>query len=449
MSPFVDYRYTDEDAAAPRTWTLLQHQLHTLAPLPGPAAAKPSSAASAAAPAPVPLPPPPPAPPAHDLIEVPATPAQFFQEAMAGGYGEFADYLLFWLLQGKTLTAGQVDDLRRCAQARVNALLRAFRPEPATATAPFHLVPRDIYPLIESSEKALTSYHLGCAMAAVCAGPVLGVRQPGTNLGYLFHARLMSSVDTAVTPTQVRSASRQVVDFLAYDDQWHAHLFEAKGSADGFPYGLLADGIDQCRTVRQVLSTGLAPQPPASLNVVVAFLARQKVAVGTGKHLGQSVRVAVVQVQPSQPAPVVQAPQPAPRPSLLEELVGRQAVGLHGLLRTATQSAIDQGWRLCQLTPELGFAWPLRLALPAAMDQAIAAAVERIADDAEVWRRMRSLAQALPPKGPAARETVPALDISHRLQDLGRQLIDLAAQPPEQAPEGFSPSASVPWLLVK
>jgi hypothetical protein len=426
MSVYADYQYASNTAAAPRTKAGLLPLLSTNAPAKTPAPATPA------------------APPFHDLVEIPISPAVFLWEAATMGYGEAADYGLFWLVNGITTDAPQKDELKRLASARITAISRAYSFEPATAGTPFHLRPRGIYPLIEQSEKTNTSYYLGCAMAAVCAPHVLLGRTVPATLGYLFHARLLASVYTATNVTTIQMASAKQVDFLAFDTALNAHIFEAKGSGEGFPYDKVADGIDQCSAVVSVTLDGLAPQAAASLNVMAAFAAKSPVRCGT-KALNHSIRVAAFEVL-SNPPTVVQTP-PHKIPTL-SALVGLQAIGVYLSLCVYPDQLEVGRWRRFNTGEASGFEVPVAVAIP-----------QRVHARIESWfyggyARVkngplnRRLQQKFNGEAVTGEPSQGDIDITDMLQGLGSEILFFEADDREDLLPGFARSASVSWLTV-
>lgn len=426
MSVYVDYKYASNTAAAPRTKAGLLPLLSTTAPAKTPPPATPA------------------APPFHDLVEIPISPAVFLWEAATMGYGEAADYGLFWLVNGIAIDPPQKEELKRLASSRITAISRAYRFEPATPSTPYHLRPRGIYPLIEQSEKTNTSYYLGCAMTAVCAPRVLLGRAVPATLGYLFHARLLASVQTATNVTTIQMASDKQVDFLAFDTTLNAHIFEAKGSGEGFPYDKVADGIDQCSAVVSVTLDGLAPQAAASLNVMAAFAAKSPVGCGT-KGLHHSIRVASFEVV-SNPPTVVQ--KPAHKISTLSALVGLQAIGVYLSLCVYPDQQEFGRWRKFNIGEASGFEVPVVVAIP----QRVHARIEKYFFDGYSRIRSGPLYRRLQQKfkgEPVTGEPSPGdIDITEMLEGLGSEILFFEADDREDPLPGFERSASVSWVTV-
>ncbi len=94
-----------------------------------------------------------------------AVAARWFAATM--GYGVAADYGIHWLINGTLLSTAQLVDLKRLATGRAASIERAYEFIPSAVGSPLRIVPREIYPLIEASEKVAVSYLVSCAMAAI------------------------------------------------------------------------------------------------------------------------------------------------------------------------------------------------------------------------------------------------------------------------------------------
>ena len=321
MGLHFGYDYITAGGATPKNWGGLSSSLHTN--LPVASTSKPAIA-----------------PPDHELSPLSISPSEFFWEAMTVGYGEAADYGIYWLIKGVKVGTKQIEELRRLAMARITTLSRGYEFVAASGTMPFHLRQRDVYDLIEQSEKNNISFYLGCAMSSICAPVAMASRQPPVPIGYLFHARLLGSAQKTTKTTIVHPSGGRLIDFLAFDQNLGAHIIEAKGSGGAFPYGQLADAIDQCCSVTHVQLSGIPSQQPASLNAAIAFYGKTQVACGANP-VGACVRTAVVHVKKRGPTV---APVTTSTPNSLHMLIGLQAVGVYLSLLPAAQTPIANAW---------------------------------------------------------------------------------------------------------
>lgn len=439
MTVLVDYMYTNGTVPAPtpRKLAAIRPFLTTNSPLPPP---RPPPAAKVS-------------PPSHDVDDLAINPTAFFWEAVTVGYGAPADYGIYWLLNRINLDPDQIEDLKRLAASRATMISRAYRFDTSSGT--LLLQQRDIYPLIEQSEKVNISYNLGCAMAAVCAPRAIATRAAPTvvALSPLYHARLLACVENVTNTIIVNRSSNKQVDFVAFDANLGAHIIEAKGGGDSFPYAELADGIDQCNAVDDVTLAGLPPVAPASLTVSVAFLAKLKVncraAAGGGADftIKQGIRCATFEIMPpavpAVAAPVATPPVPVPAVAPITNdtvltLLGTRALGLHLFLQTAS-AAPDQGlWAIYSFTQEIGFEVPITVAVP----RALVTTAQQRWDDCQIAIKLNGL--------PAP--TVPVagnIDIAVMLRTLGKDVEFFSAWRDITPPPGFQRFASSPWVAFE
>lgn len=140
MPDYNDYRFDAQPGMRVDTWRALKPWLTrvTPGPLAHPVLASPTSDLSAPS---------------------AMVPAEFWWLAQTFGYGHPAMCYVNWCLKaGLGLTSAQKAALRRMARARAVMLHRVLFEMPGP---PLALHARDIYPLIEPSEKAGVSYLLG------------------------------------------------------------------------------------------------------------------------------------------------------------------------------------------------------------------------------------------------------------------------------------------------
>lgn len=335
--------------------------------------------------------------------------------------------------------------------ARITTLSRGYEFVAASGTMPFHLRQRDVYDLIEQSEKNNISFYLGCAMSSICAPVAMASRQPPVQIGYLFHARLLGSAQKTTKTTIVHPSGGRLIDFLAFDQNLGAHIIEAKGSGGAFPYGQLADAIDQCCSVKHVQLSGIPSQQPASLNAAIAFYGKTKVACGANT-VGACVRTAVVHVKKRGPTV---APVTTSTPNSLHMLIGLQAVGVYLSLLPAAQVPIANAWTQFNFTFDNGFGTVPVVAVETELFNTLGQLWDEAYARLKAAPLHRSLVADLADGNTTASGDQAGTDEDHKLEDVAESLVKIGEYIAlhkrislNRSLKDFRPSRSVDWLMV-
>lgn len=225
--------------------------------------------------------------------------ARYRYYSLTQGYGPFAELATQWLLNQLPPTYNQCRELFVYCQSRSRALNAAytFKHYAHQGVNASVLHPRDIYPLIESSEKGSLSYSLGSTLAAVTASHCFEGRGFG-HLERIYHLRLVASSNKCANVLAVVTAGKKEPDYIgltllaltstvdplesldrpngdtgagrlaprpAKAAPFAYHVIESKGCAD-VKYESVLKGVEQVAAVVSV--GGLAP---ASRNVSVTM----------------------------------------------------------------------------------------------------------------------------------------------------------------------------------
>lgn len=389
------------------------------------------------------------------------TPAELAFRMASVGYGAYAHYGVTWLLSGKPLTASEVVDLRRLTAARLSVVHRAYRMAPGMTAAGMptvDLVQRSIYPLIESTERGSVSFVLGCAMAEVCAPNALNTR-PGftaAKLWHLFHVNLIQAASTCATVLKVDMTTRQKTDFVGIDSALGTlHIFEAKGSGDGFDGSRVSDGLSQCEAVEGIRVMGGALEQPASLNVCVSYLHGGRVCSAVYQLTGARSASSAPGSPTATPAP----PNKSEVTSALDLLLGTKLMGTYLMLRGADVEQTVGRWTVFDIASQAGEgAEAIRVALPSALwiqlsdfweraEQAMA----RVGEHVRLRHKLTtvSVTDAWPERRPV---------LENLLSGLGKSMLQLLETDLQQSrvrasedelPEGFELSGVEPWLAFE
>ncbi|VWC42381.1 hypothetical protein BLA6860_07094 [Burkholderia lata] len=359
-----------------------------------------------------------------------ATPsaADVFWKAITVGYGAPVDYVIHWLLHGAALTPPQMHDLKRLASARATAIGRAYACKvlPSGAVA---LVPRDIYPLIESSERTSTSYLVGCAIAALCAPAAIDSQLGGSvGIDYLFHASLLKSAATTGFPIVVNSTGQGSIDFIGVDTHFHLHAIEAKGTGDTINYQQIGRGLDQCNHVIDITLLPGLDVVPRTKSVSAAYVGANAVNC-LGMPVGYCVRATVIGLPPAPPAAV-----PAAQQQALLALIALQAIGAWAFV-TATTDPLEQNgdWARFRFSRDIDTDEPVTVAMRSdIIDMAEAAYYAMQAQVANARTRAHEQER-----------------IRDTLVDLGNGLTRALANGPGNAPDGMRFSGRDRWVAVQ
>ncbi|VWC36832.1 hypothetical protein [Burkholderia lata] len=363
--------------------------------------------------------------------------ANVFWKAITVGYGAPADYAIHWLLNGAALNPPQMNDLKRLAHARATAISRAYACTvlPSGAAA---LVPRDIYSLIESTERTGTSYLMGCTVAALCAPEAIKWQLGGspTGIDYLFHASLLKAATKAGMPVVVNSKGQGSIDFLGFDTQFHLHVIEAKGSGGAISYQQIGGGLDQCDDVVDITLAPGIDVAPRTKSVSAAYVDANAVNC-MGLPVGHCVRAVVIGLPlaaaSTQPAPAA----PVAREKVLRESVARllalQAIGAWAFVTATTSASKSSGdWARFRFVPDTDIAEPVHLAMRKTIVEMVEAS----------YQRMRGQVANARPR----RHAQDMLKVT--LTDLGIDLMRAMSDTPV-APDGLSFSGADPWVAVQ
>ena len=192
--------------------------------------------------------------------------ARFLYYSLTQGYGPFSEMAATWLVNKKTPTSAECVDLVRHCEARLRNLDALYTVAAFAGTGTQLLAPREIYSLIEPSEKANASFALGSALAASVAHQCFAGRGHGA-LYRIYHLRLVNSADFCAKHVTVKSAGK-TPDYIAFVAEPVAgllvpHIIECKGGAS-VNYTEVAHGIIQAQAV-----DAIAGVPPETRNVSV------------------------------------------------------------------------------------------------------------------------------------------------------------------------------------
>lgn len=421
-------------AKDPKTWDDLSPSISCASPTAKPTPCKP--------------------PPRHDVSPVAFSPKALLWRMVVAGYGDQALYGATWLINKVPLGTPQIAELKRLTRVRASSIARAYEICPATATSPLMLLPRSIYPLIESSEKVNISYYLGCAMAEVClpaailSRPLLG----SGGVSHLFHARLLESSDLAAKTVEVATTNGRKIDFVAFDKTLTGvHLAEAKGSGESMSYENLASGLLQCDAVVGVSVAGSALMSPASLNVAFTFFGQIPVNCGSLK-IARSLRTSVFDYRQgpsahkSAPHTLALAPShTSPISRALKQLFGTKLLGLYLALQSGERNDTTPKWTEFWFGAAEGFEQEISVAIPSALLSQMESFWKAAEGRIERGPLFRKLQVALP-DGAAEDVQEGNIDLSDALVEFGGQALILRVWDNLPIPHNFEAHELEPWL---
>lgn len=454
MPLFIDYTYNGS-FPAPNNWTKQQPKLSKTTPAPTPPAKYNLKS--------------------EDVHAMSVSAADFYWHAATMGYGEAAQYIVKWTLSSGVLTPNDVADLKRLTRTRAQTIFRACQLSLVVGGA-LHITPRPIYSLIDPTEKGVISYYIGSAMASLCGPAAVSMRNAvgSPSIKFLFHTKILAAhavfgqaITVQARPKVTSSGAisksgKSIPDFIGLDDTNAPHIFEAKGDSSGGLYQQLADGLDQCERVISI--TFPLPSPPivvpaVSLNVCAAFLSKTGVKSNLGA-VAESIRCAVVSIPTTANPVVVAVPRnkkkatgaaaaPMVPPSIIQQLVGTQLLGLYGHLKGCNKTEIVDNWTAYHFTEEEGFEAHVTVAAPTTLVTQLEQTFEIIAKD---WQTCKS-ANALKRKLNKRSKAEPDIDFRDHLvrivEMLGGFAINQSNWQSLDAPQTYKRLIGDPWLCIR
>jgi hypothetical protein len=283
------------------------------------------------------------------------TPSQLWACALATGYGVAAEIATKWVLDGAPLTPAQTVDLSAWAAGRAALMMRVLGAALHTGGAFTDLFKKDIYELLDPSEKRLVSYLAGSSMAGAVGPQAVRVRT-GHSIRRLFHESMCRVHARIFDTITINTAGAGKPDFIGLDEDYAVHIFEAKGDLDGPGYRELSQGAAQIAGVMNVtVGTPGVVVIPRSRNVCLTFLSSDPVPLKrpgkTSLVVAPNLRVAVVHLKASA-EPATGEPPPAMR-TLALEVGGLDLFGLWLILSGARRIPLDD--ELTRFQFESGF----------------------------------------------------------------------------------------------